>query len=213
MPISHSNQEAIPAVPKVDSLPEIRLRPPGDSAFPQPAFDPPSIQWLAGTWHVTHSTLPMWKSKRNVRITYTPLPAADAPPAHTGRMDDLVTYQSLSGTSIKTVHGIDRPSERAGGGAWKWRGTGLLAIASSNWEVLGFDTGEHNAPPDPWVVTYFAKTLFTPAGIDVYSRSSEGLRPEILDGIKRALSSIGNKELEQLSAGLFAIQRDKARDD
>lgn len=31
-------------------------------------FEPPSLEWLAGTWHFTHSTLPIWKDKRNVRV-------------------------------------------------------------------------------------------------------------------------------------------------
>ena len=93
----------------------------GDSGenIPQ-AFIPPPIMWVEGTWHVTHSTLPMWRNNRNVKITYTQLP-----PSASGQicLDDKVEYQSLKSEKLKTVAGIDTP---ALGAAWNWRGKGWL---------------------------------------------------------------------------------------
>ncbi|KAI0754113.1 hypothetical protein C8Q80DRAFT_1136993 [Daedaleopsis nitida] len=217
----------------------IRLHPPltttrdsGDDEHQQPEQPPPPPDWLAGKWHVTHSTLPMWRSKRNVSITYTALPnAGEAPP----KIDDLVEYQALESLSgrgkVKSVHGVDTPVAGANGWAWDWRGKGWLVVASSRWEVLGYGDedeeevqvgGDADSSPSPegaagapvpgpqrqWVVTYFAKTLFTPAGVDLYSRHPDGLRPETVDAVKKALAGLADEGMRKLAEGLFEIQMD-----
>lgn len=126
----------------------------------------------------------------------------------TDRLDDIVSYQASNSNKIKTVHGVDTASGK-GSGAWDWRGKGLLAIASSHWEILGYgEIGE-----EPWVVTYFAKTLFTPAGVDIYSRSNNGLSGEIVSGIKEALSTLEDSNVKKLGCEIFEIKRDDARSD
>jgi hypothetical protein len=106
----------------------------------QPKTTAPSIDidFLAGTWYVTHSSLPLWKNKRNVTITYTPIPptATTKIAGSSGndtKLDDLVQYQSrdASKPKIHSVRGIDTPS-RSNRGAWDWRGKGWLMIASSH---------------------------------------------------------------------------------
>jgi len=151
----------------------------------------------------------MWKPKRNVRITYSALPPANSGRMQgTDRLDDIVSYQASNSDKIKTVHGVDTASGK-GSGAWDWRGKGLLAIASSHWEILGYgEIGE-----EPWVVTYFAKTLFTPAGVDIYSRSKNGLSGEIVSGIKEALSTLEDSNVRKLGCEIFEIKRDDARSD
>ena len=142
----------------------------------------------------------MWKSKKNVRITYSPLP-----PSNGGveRLDDLVSYQALDSDKVKTVRGVDTASGKDSG-AWDWRGKGLLAIASSHWEILGY--GEIDG--ERWVVTYFAKTLFTPSGVDVYSRSQNGLSEDLVTGIKNALNALESTDLKKFAQELFEIKRD-----
>lgn len=90
-------------------------------------------------------------------------------------------------------------------------------IAPSHWEVLGFGyepaTGgavesETEGEGNAWVVTYFAKTLFTPAGIDVYSRSKEGVRAEVLEGIWDASRGLAVEEIGRLVDGCFEVPRD-----
>lgn len=168
------------------------------------AYKAPTLSFLQGTWHVTHSTLPMWKSKRNVRITYTPLApsSASTPADETDRLDDLVTYQGLDSDKEHTVRGVDTAS----GGTtdtWDWRGKGWLMIASSHWEVLGW--GDDGPSDNAWVVTYFAKTLFTPAGLDIYSRQRGGIRQETLHNIKTALADVAGEELQELTNSLFEV--------
>ncbi|MCJ1364702.1 hypothetical protein MMC16_003817 [Acarospora aff. strigata] len=183
----------------------VTLRPPSVSQASQGSFNPPPLDWLLGTWHVAHSTLPMWKSKRNVRIAYSALsPAANG----ADRLDDLVSYQALKADKIKTVHGVDTASGKDSG-AWDWRGRGLLAIASSHWEVLGSGgTGDER-----WVVTYFAKTLFTPSGVDIYSRSKSGLSAGLVAGIREALNALEDSDLKRLAAEIFEITSDNTRPD
>ncbi|KAF1973850.1 hypothetical protein BU23DRAFT_553836 [Bimuria novae-zelandiae CBS 107.79] len=179
---------------------------------PSPSIPPPTLQWLSGPWNVTHSTLPMWKKNRNVVITYTPIPSTSSP-----QLDDVVTYQPISSSSTKTVRGVDKPfsvpntAEGGEGGraslAYNWRGKGWLMIASSKWEILAYsdEEGTENA----YVVTFFAKTLFTPAGVDVYSRKGI-LKAETVEAIKAGLAGLGG-QVAQLAAGLFEVSMDEER--
>lgn len=158
----------------------------------------------------------MWRKSRNVRITYKAIP--DTKPAH---IDDTVTYQSLSSTSIKTVHGVDKPvnvpsttitnpaegDPEAASLAYQWRGKGWLMIASSKWEILGH--GEEAGTGNSWVVTYFAKTLFTPAGVDFYSRKGS-LAPETIENIKAGLAELGG-DVAKLASQVFEVKMDSAR--
>lgn len=96
-------------------------------------------------------------------------------------------------------------------------------IAGSHWEILGWgsesgsgsgdgarggenDDGRHEE--DDWAVTYFAKTLFTPAGIDLYSRRKEGLSEDMVRAVKEALQSMEYEELQKLAGKIFEVQRD-----
>ncbi|KAM3513551.1 hypothetical protein MY11210_002838 [Beauveria gryllotalpidicola] len=161
------------------------------SSPPQPP-PPPSIDWLTGTWTVTHSTLSMWRSARNVRITYAPLAGR---PDGRARIDDLVEYEP-SGTVgvLKTVAGVDTRSDVDGG--WDWRGKGWLFFVSSHWEVLG--CGETPAG-ERWAVTWFAPTLFTREGVDVYSSRREGVSEAVYAEISRALRGMEARPLVDMT--------------
>ncbi|KAI9711001.1 MAG: hypothetical protein M1820_002439 [Bogoriella megaspora] len=195
----------------------VSLRPPTASDLSQPDdFRPPSLDWLKGTWVVTHSTLPMWQSKRNVRITYTILPnnpKKDATDNTSNQLDDLVEYQVLGSDKVKSIHGVDTAAGPKGG-AWDWRGTGWLKIASSHWEILGWGEGAGlkeqgtSEGEAQWAVTYFAKTLFTPAGIDIYSRKPSGLSETMIAEIKKGLEGFKDPNLEKLAGELFEVKRD-----
>ena len=185
----------------------LSFRPPTTSDLPQPAWTPPTTDWLTGTWHVTHSTLPMWKSKRNVTITYKPLPPSTPSPAAqdgTNRLDDLVTYQALSSDKVKTMAGVDT-ANGTDTGSWEWRGKGMMMLITSHWEILGY--GEVDSEHQ-WAVTYFSKTLFTPAGCDIYSRAKEGLPEAVLSDIKKALAGIEYEPVQKLAEEIFEVKRD-----
>lgn len=155
----------------------------------------PSVEWLTGTWTVTHSTLAMWRDARNVRISYAPL--ADKGDGRL-RIDDLVEYEPINKTAVrKSVAGVD--TQAANGTGWDWRGKGWLFFVGSHWEVLGW--GEEEAPDgtkEKWAVTWFAPTVFTKEGIDVYSDKKEGVSEGLYQRISEALTKIGAKELVQM---------------
>lgn len=192
----------------------INVRPPTFSkASPPAGFETPSIRWMTETWHVTHSSLPMWKSKRNVRIQYTPLPPSDPsiPAENTDRLDDLVSSQGLNTTKVSTIEGIDTATKgETGRGEWNWRGKGWLKIAASHWEVLGW--GEEEETGNKWVVTCFDKTLFTPAGVDLYSQHKGGLKAETVEGIKKALNQVNDEGIRKMAGDLFEVKIDDARE-
>lgn len=76
-------------------------------------------------------------------------------------------------------------------------------IASSHWEVLGYGDEEGG-----WAVTFFAKTLFTPAGVDVYARRKGGLSEELLARIKAEMEGGCGQVVESLTKTLFEIGHD-----
>lgn len=152
---------------------------------------PPPTSFLTGTWYVNYS------------ITYTALPpsnpTADSSPP---RLDDLVEYQTLTSDKIKTIQGIDTPSG-ADTRAWDWRGKGWLKIASSHWEFLDWD--DKRGEGEEWAVIWFQKTIFTPEGIDILSRSKEGVGEQALRTIKVDLA---REEYGAVSSRLFEVKRD-----
>ncbi|KAL7959772.1 hypothetical protein V8C34DRAFT_278716 [Trichoderma compactum] len=156
----------------------------------------PTIDWLSRTWSVTHSTLSMWRAARNVRISYKPLP-----PKADGRLriDDLVEYEpSGKAGALKSVAGVDTQSP---GGGWDWRGKGWLFFVGSHWELLGW--GEEtpaDGRTERWAVTWFAPTLFTREGLDIYSDQREGLSEATYGKIDQALRGLDAKALVDMVA-------------
>ncbi|KAJ9645698.1 hypothetical protein H2201_007487 [Coniosporium apollinis] len=196
---------------------QISLRAPtaakvSSSTITSPPKPPPPPDFLHGKWHVTHSTLPMWRSKKNVCISYTPLPSpapttSASSPTTLPRLDDLVEYQAHNSSKTKSIHGISTPSNRSGW-TYTWRGKGWLTIASSQWEILGYGKEEGG---NRWAVTYFAKTLFTPAGLDVYSRDPGGLETETVERIGEVLKMFGDPVLRGLAGAIFEVEGDGAK--
>lgn len=177
----------------------LNLRPPHTTAAGayDPHFETPSPDFLSGPWHVTHSTLPMWKKNKNVKITYTPL---KAPP---GALDDLVEYSPINGDKHKTIHGIDIP-DATRHSAYNWKGKGWLKIASSHWEVLGY--GDEDGG---WMVTFFSKTMFTPAGIDVYARRKGGLSELMIERIRGEMKKVDDPVFSRMVADeIFPVKHE-----
>ncbi|MBZ9752350.1 hypothetical protein K7W42_15975 [Deinococcus sp. HMF7604] len=112
---------------------------------------PGSPAVLSGTWFVVQTSLPLWHTRQNPSVTYAPLPD--------GRVVDTVRFTRRGQPSL--IVGLDQPLP---GGGWEWRGVSLLTrFTPSRWQVA------HAA--DGWAITVFARTPFTPAGLDVYART------------------------------------------
>jgi hypothetical protein len=71
-------------------------------------------------------------------------------------------------------------------------------IATSNWQVLGYD------PDQGWAVTYFSKTLFTPAGLDIYVRDPTSVSKEVVEEIRKAVKKVGG-EVGNLAEDFFEV--------
>lgn len=120
-------------VPLTPAHPPITLRSPAEynpKLSSSTQFVHPSNEWMEGTWSVTHSTPPMWRKARNVRITYKILPKAtdDLPDT----LDDEVTSEPAAWSLMpqrKSIKGIDTSD---GKGGWDWRGKWMLRVASSH---------------------------------------------------------------------------------
>jgi len=172
----------------------------------------PSFEWISGTWNVSYTTLPFWEDKQNVRITYAKVdPSADS----TSKMPDLddhVQYQKKGSTKDSSINGISRPVQVDGtpfGTVYSWRGKGWLRMISSDWEILGWGKDEGAEEPNDWVVTCFSKTLFTPAGVDIYTRTKSNLSSGTLEQIKKALEGLADDDWAKMVGGdkLFEIPR------
>lgn len=151
------------------------------------------------------------------------------------KFNDTVEYRSKAASSANSspwrIKGIDTlqpapsdaPSSFVPAASYQWQGKvspytcasmhpllqadviplirkleGWLMITWSNWQVLGYGDG--------WAVTYFAKTLFTPAGLDIYSRAEEGLPSKLLEEIMEKTRALGG-ELGSLAKGFFEVKR------
>lgn len=139
-------------------------------------------------------------------ITYTPLSVVNSPQG-SSTFDDLVEYYPSSagpGSKPSTIAGTDHTLAV---GCFKWRGNGLLVIASSKWKVLGCNTSDVEGS-HPWAVTFFEKTLFTPAGLDIYARSAEGLPEPLLREIFEKIKALGG-DVAALSERFFEVKRTK----
>ncbi len=132
---------------------------------------------LVGTWHVVATTFPMWLEGRRAQPTFT---YANARVEHgVTRFDDTVGYfeNGVPGTieGVDTQHAIT-PTH------FTWRGRGLLALVSSEWDVVLL------GPDAEWAVIAFTPTLFTPAGLDIVARAPR-LEPETLQAITAQLAA------------------------
>lgn len=87
----------------------------------------------------------------------------------------------------------------------------MLMVASSNWQLLGFNVTATPSPENPeWIVTYFGSTVFSPAGLDLYSRGSKALSDEMVEKIVRAIEALGGEMAELVKDGkMFRVPHDE----
>lgn len=120
---------------------------------------PLKLKELEGKWYVVRSNFPMWLKgkKTNPSFTYTI--------TNKGKdtvLLDEVHYQKKS--RWKSIVGYDKPADTQNR-SFVWRGKGILAGLKSTWSILFLDSNQQ------WMIIHFKKTLFTPEGYDVISKS------------------------------------------
>ena len=57
-------------------------------------------------------------------------------------------------------------------------------------------------------MTYFEKTIFTPAGLDIYARDAAGLSEDLAQEIIEKTKMLGG-EVGKLAEKFFAVERSK----
>jgi len=128
---------------------------------------------VSGTWFIVATSLPFWRSRSAPSVTYAALPD--------GRVLDAVHYRK--GGRDRLVLGADTEV----GDGFRWRGlTPFTRLTSSQWRVVDVDESADD-PAECWAVTAFEKTLFTPAGVDVYCRA-EGIAPAAMAAARETLT-------------------------
>lgn len=119
-----------------------------------------SLSAFCGTWYVIRTNLALWQARTHPTISYTRLRPANAP-----QLGDVVRYRAANGQP-GVITGVDEglgETERL----FLWRGDRWFSrFITSAWCVV-----DHDPACAVWAVTYFSKTLFTKAGLDIYART------------------------------------------
>ena len=125
----------------------------GAAQLPPPVA-PPSTD-LDGTWQIVSTNFSMWfdEDKRCPIRRY-------APRKMKNRVTHSIAY--LDKGERQAIHGVDTldPNDHTRG---RWRGAGWLFFYASDWSI--------RAGRDAWRIVYFDETLFSPAGVDILTRS------------------------------------------
>ncbi|GLB09584.1 hypothetical protein AtubIFM57258_005509 [Aspergillus tubingensis] len=195
---------------------------------PSPEHSPPSplpTTNILGTWYITRSSSPFWSDKRNPTITLTAdttttppgtLPLSALSQATTTSPAPILTnktsYQTLSSSSVRTTTGTDRAisdGKQHGPIQMEWRGSGWLRMVSAQWEILGWG----GADDDEWLLVFANKSMFTPAGISLYSRRKKGVDELVWAGIEVELRGLVERypaegELRELVMGMEVVRFD-----
>lgn len=159
--------------------------------------EPPPLDWLHRSWTVTHSTLKRWRTAQNLTITYGPHPSSTP---FRPRVTDTVSYQTKGQCKLRTVSGVDTAASDGDTTVWDWRGSGLLKPISCRWEILGWgEKTREGGEIERWAVTWFAKTIFTEEGLDVYCDRRQGMSEGTAGEIRAALERVGREELASLA--------------
>lgn len=77
-------------------------------------------------------------------------------------------------------------------------------ISTSRWQMLGYNSGDDGEVP--WALTYSEKTLFAPAGMDIYSQTTEGLPDTLIDEILAKVRGLGG-DVAPMAEDFFQIER------
>src|SRR4051812_3666704 len=110
-------------------------------------------QILPGRWIIKATNFPMWLSgeRRDPAFEYGLVKSSPLV------LSDVVSYTDADGKP-KTIRGRDT-FRRAG---FVWRGSGLLSLVTSRWQVA---SAEQNV-----VTIRFEKSMVSPSGVDIVLR-------------------------------------------
>lgn len=136
-----------------------------------------TLEDFQGKWFINLSNFPMWTkgNKTHPQFNYQLI-------QKNGQklLLDKVAFEKKG--KHKTILGTDKALNKQNT-QFIWRGKGILKVLKSKWKVVHVDEEQQ------WMIIYFEKTLFTPAGYDVISRQKT-LSPTITDKITTVLQKL-----------------------
>ncbi|KAB5589816.1 mitochondrial carrier [Ceratobasidium theobromae] len=122
--------------------PEITIHQP-DSFHPSFSRDEFDVDGFMGKWYVVWSTLPLWKSRTDVTITYAPISNPD--PNAPLKFDDTVEYRSSPGAAPSQIVGVDTLADTPPPGA----PAGYRPASVYNWRGRGWQVAFHQPTNQP----------------------------------------------------------------
>lgn len=149
-------------------------------------MDKLKLSEIEGKWYIHFTNFPMWLkgNKSCPTFNYTEIQKK----GKNALFDEVQYIQNGKQRSIK---GYDFPLNRQNTD-FEWRGKGLLALLKSKWQIIYLN------PSKEWGIIHFDKTLFTPEGYDVISRS-DSIDKKTYENIKTKLESLqGMPQLNQI---------------
>jgi hypothetical protein len=196
-----------------------------ETGLTSPKYTPPTLSWLEGQWHVTHSTFPIRREQRNVRTVRKALAGDEK------HFTSEVTYQSLDAEDIHTSLVDEYPTDLEDGRAAVFKQDGSAA----RWEALAWgkegqleswmiDTGDgwiadtsgerRGEWRNSYVVVYsqpIADGLG--AGVEIWDRfgPQKPLSKETIRKIRDAIRGIQNPAMATLADSLVVVKTDKGR--
>lgn len=137
------------------------------AATASPTFDAAALE---GTWFIVASDQPTWISgeKSSPALHYKVTGAEEG----RATLEDRVTFVESGAPS--ELRGRDT-QEAEGALSFTWRGTGALSLVSTSWRVM------HVAPDKSWAITFYEKTIATPAGVAIISRTPALTAPALAE--------------------------------
>ena len=143
---------------------------------------------MSGTWFVAATTFPMWKKGNRLQPTFNYQRSSKE-----NTWTDVVRYMTPSGNQ-KSIRGVDVLQSEIPL-KFLWRGNGLLFFVTSRWQI------DYVSDDRELMIISFDKTLFTPAGVDVISRTNqltEDVKIKSLEIVDNAFNCKWNSELTWL---------------
>lgn len=120
--------------------------------------------YINGSYHLTHSTLSIWKSggKRNAVVTNTRV--SDTTWRDETKYQKVGWFGRIVTESVKANNSLLDPSTPT---AFRWTGTGLLRFLKADCRVIDCDEDMN------YIILYFGPTALTQEGIDILSLTTE----------------------------------------
>lgn len=184
---------------------QARVPPLLNEALAANVWRPPPPGWYFKAWNMIYASNPQYAFFRNFQYD----PTAVNPSQTNGQVHDLASFQIPNNDTVFTTYGVDTPHGNAAA-VLNYAGTGILTGATSQYSLLAWGCDSNNVP---YYASYSTDTAATntPAGIDIFSVSDQGLDQATADALIAALKALPKAEIATLANALNKTIQDGGR--